>query len=406
MRRSRTRGRWLLGSTVVAAACTALACSSLLGIDTLTNLPESTDAGDGGDTGSDGGSGCTPDHPPANSGISDDDAGADFTFAMSTFGIGLEKTATTDIYWDLDNVCTCIDPKAIEQCKRPVAADPDTCDLPGGRDATGNRALQLIASAVPKISDQTLAAQIQAGHFGALVSLRGYNGGLNDSRVQVDIVPSYGTVTLQAGKPQVTGDAGLLVNPPVVHDGNDLWSIEPQFGSLDGTLVSSPFADRNAYVRDGLLVAHFTVLFMVAQFDITNSNPIVFRITDVVVAAKLEKDDAGSYHLTGGKMGGRVRAADMLRSFNVWTDPLQSSVGMCDGSPTYGAIQAKLCDKLDVRSPASDDGKGLPCDALSFGIQFASEPAKVYGPWPYPYAKTTCFNGTIDTTPAPSGACP
>jgi hypothetical protein len=79
---------------------------------------------------------------------------------------------------------------------------------------------------------------------------------------------------------------------------------------------------------------------------------------------------------------------------------------MCDGSPTYGAIQAKLCDKLDVRSPASDDGKGLPCDALSFGIQFASEPAKVYGPWPYPYAKTTCFNGTIDTTPAASGACP
>ena len=404
MRRTRGAVRWLFAGALAAAGA-AVACSSLLGIDTLTNRPDPTDAGDAGDAGQEAAPACVPVHPPANTAVADDDAGAAFTFAMSSFAIGLEKTATADLYWDLDNVCTCTDPNAIEQCKRPVAADPDTCDLADGRDATGNRALQLIASAVPKISDQTLQTNIQSGSYGALVSVRSYNGALNDSRVQVDIVPSYGTVTLQAGVPQVDGD-GVLVNANVVHDGNDLWSLDPQFGSKDGTLVSSPYADTNAYVRDGVLVAHFTVLFMIAQFKITNSNPIVFRLTDAVAAAKIEKDDAGAFHLSGGKLGGRVRAADMLRSFNVWTDPLLSSVGMCDGSPTYGAIQAKLCDKLDVRSPAADDGKGLPCDALSFGIQFAAEPAKVYGPWSYPFATTSCFTGTIDTKPAATNPCP
>lgn len=386
------------------AACAALACSSILGIDALTNLPDPNGTGDGGDAGQDGGGACKPAHPPTNSATSDDDAGAEFTFAMNSFGIGLEKTSTADIYWDLDNVCTCTDPKAKEQCKRPVAADPDTCDLADGRDATGNRALQLIASAVPKISDQTLSQNIQAGNYGALVSVRKYNGALNDSRVQVDIVPSYGTVTLKAGVP-VVDSKNVLINPKVVHDGNDLWSIDPAFGSVDGALVSSPYADANAYVRDGMLVAHFPVLFMVAQFQITNSNPIVFRITDVVAAAKIEAGDAGGFRLTGGKMGGRIRAADMLRSFNVWWDPLESSVGMCDGSPTYGAIQAKMCDKLDVRSPAADDGKGLPCDALSFGIQFAAEPAKIYGPWSYPFASTSCFSGTIDKAPSAATPC-
>ena len=106
-------------------------------------------------------------------------------------------------------------------------------------------------------------------------------------------------------------------------------------------------------------------------------------------------------------MGGRVRAADMLRSFGVWWDPLLTSVDLCEGSPTYTAIQGKICGKLDVRSPASDDGKGLPCDALSFGVQFAAEPAKAYGPFSYPYAKTTCFtSGVIDTKPATTNPCP
>jgi hypothetical protein len=140
--------------------------------------------------------------------------------------------AWKDFGFDLDNTCTCIDPNAVEQCKRPLAADPDTCDLAGGRDATGNRALQLIASAVPKISDQTLSQQIQAGHFGALVSLRKYNGALNDSRVQVDIVPSYGTVTVNAGVPLVNGK-GILVNPAVAHDGNECIAVDRPLGTAN-----------------------------------------------------------------------------------------------------------------------------------------------------------------------------
>lgn len=403
MPRSPGRVRWLFAGTL-AAACAGAACSTLLGIDTLTNATETADAAPP-DVGVDAGPGCTPLHPPARSAVSDDDAGASYTLAMNVFGLGLEKSSTKDLYWDLDGVCTCTDPDAAERCARPTPIDPDTCDLADGRDGTGNRALQVISKAVPQVSDQTLAAKLEAGAYGAVISLRKYNGALYDSVVQVDIAPSFGTVVLQNGAPVVDAK-GRLVNAPLAHDGNDLWSFDPTFASLDGALVKSTFSDPNAYVSDGVLVAHFPVLFMAGQFGITNENPVLFRLTDVVAGAKIESSGDG-FKLTRGKLGGRIRAADMLRSFGVWTDPFGTkNEGICDGSTVYETIQAGLCQKLDVRSPAADDGKGLPCDALSFGILFGAEPAKVHGPVAYPYVPTTCFSGVVDTTPATTNACP
>ena len=82
------------------------------------------------------------------------------------------------------------------------------------------------------------------------------------------------------------------------------------------------------------------------------------------------------------------------------------TTGICDGSPIYATIQSGLCRKLDVRSLSSDDGKGLACDALSFGVLFGAEPAKVHGPFAFPYATTSCFNGTLELGPATTTPCP
>ncbi|CAN5508863.1 hypothetical protein BH09MYX1_BH09MYX1_33230 [soil metagenome] len=391
-------------ATLVALTGTSavlFACAGLLGIDDLTNAPDA--ASDASDAATETGpTVCVPSHVVDRSDAADDDAGADYILGIDSLALGLEQSAQTDISWDLDNHCTCEDKVTPEACIRPTPSAAETCDGKDGRDLAGNLALRQATSLVAGVSDTNLAAQLENGKFGAVIVVRGYNGTANDPKVRVDFAPSYGTIlTDDAGTPIKTGN-GSLQNAVLKHDGTDRWGWAPTFATASGNALDSLAFDEGAYVRDGMMVAHFPVVFVAVQFALTNGNPLVFRVVEVVVSAKIDTT-AGGLTLTGGRVGGRVHIGDMLRSFFVWTDPTGGD--LCEGSVAYTAIQGGLCRNRDIRSLTADDHKNLPCDAISFGLGFSAEPGLLYGEVGFNYKKTSCFDGTVPTTPSTSEPC-
>lgn len=381
------------------------ACAGLLGIEDLTNA---VDAGPdvGPDVSEAGPFVCTPAHPIERGDASDVDGGAAYVFAMKALVVGLEQGAQLEaVAWDLDDHCTCQDKVTPEACIRPTATAPETCDLKDGRDVAGNLSLRQATALVQGISDTKLAEQLAAGKFGAIVELRDWNGTADDPKVRVDFAPSYGTaLTDDAGAPILQGN-GFPKNAPLKHDGKDKWGFAPAFASGNGSSVDAAAHDDSAYVRGGTLVAHFSAVSVIVQFDVGNSNPLVFRVVEAVTTAKIGTGDAGTTELTDGRIGGRVLTADMMRSFGAWEDPLGGFICPNSSSFAYGAIQGAICKNRDIRGSAAEDHKALPCDAISFGIGFTAEPATIYGPVGYPYSTTDCFDGSVPTAAATGDPC-
>ncbi len=367
------------------------ACSNILGIRDLVNAvdatPEAAVEAEAGPFV------CQPAHPPTR-GTGNGDGPA-LVLALNAISGGLEQNVKSDFGWDLDNHCTCQDKVSPEACIRPVPTALETCDGPNGRDLAGNLAIRQATTLVAGVSDTNLNAKLEEGRFGALVVIRNYDGSLNDSSVRVDFAPSYGTVTLGGGGTPLYDVDGKLVPTALKHDGTDQWSFAPKFATANGNLVDAIARDDDAYVRGGVLVAHFKTAWVVVQFDLTNGNPLAFRVDDVVVSANVQKTAKG-IELTDGRIGGRAAISSMLQSFTVWTDPTGGDMCPNSSSVAFAAIQGGLCRNRDIRGSAADDGRNLPCDAISFGIAFAAEPALLYGPANYPYKKTKCFNGVID----------
>lgn len=404
--RART-GFFALATVGACAALVGAACTDILGIQTLSNgQPPGPDAGEDVVDAGPPDVACDPLHPFARPNVADTDASDfDFTLAAYTFKAGLELTNNDDLYYDLDDVCTCSGaPAAVsESCERPDAASTDSCDLSRGRDGTGNRTLEYLHTYVSGISDATITKELDQGVFGVLATIRDYNGAQDDPHVRVDIVQSHGTVQGPPGNPKLKSDQGELVldTPALQRDGTDEWSYDPQTGTADDAgLLTGEASDDNAYVAAGVLVAHFPLLHLNFDLKISNDNPISLRVTDAVVTATLTRlDDAGApYRLDNGKIAGRGKLADLIAAFGAWHDPFGAAgQGICPGSAAYAPVQSAACARRDLRSTSAEDGKNLPCDSLSFGFGFTAGPAKVWGPWAYPYRSTSCFDASVVT---------
>ena len=95
----------------------------------------------------------------------------------------------------------------------------------------------------------------------------------------------------------------------------------------------------------------------------------------------------------------------MTKTLGVWNDPLDGKQGICPGSPIFTTVVNKICERRDLRSQKSEDGKGLACNAVSFGLGFTATPAKIAGPKDFKYATTSCFDGGDPATPG-TFVCP
>ncbi|MBI2394779.1 MAG: hypothetical protein HYV09_34740 [Deltaproteobacteria bacterium] len=344
-----------------------MACSTLLGIEEpeLRAPPPVADTGVPPEE-----AGCVPatwPEPPT----SEDTADADVSFIVALRSVGLSTDPPNPVTgFDLDGWCTCPAPEA---CK---PRDPDAgrhCDEPNGQDLSLNRDVLKVITQSPSFSPDRLNADMTKGKYGILAEVRGYNGGLDDRVVEVSVFLSSGT----------TSDAGPS------WDGGDPWDLDPSSLASDGGPPASRFVDTSAYVRGGVLVA--SKLGGVKLVLGTGPESIELLLSQAVMTAKIVKRPSG-YALENGVIAGRWPTRNILTAIAPLNAPFLG-VPLCSDSAKVAYNYAKLtvCNAADLSSnPSRDKDRGADCDALSFALQFAAEPASF---------------GVLRVKPVPDGGC-
>jgi len=291
--------------------------------------------------------------------------------------------------YDIDGLCTCPDREACKAVVLPDAAPlrrPSRCDDQGGRD---NRAYQQYLSlreVTTQFGEEHWARQMVTGQETSLIEVADYNGGKNDPQVSVAVAAGMrGRRATDAGP-----DAALKF------DGDDQWDIRttdvPQAAPLgDGGTCTSMLddcatrsIDRNAYVRDGVLVARIDGVFPWPL----GSVPWRMDMRQGYLVARLERQPSGHYTLEGGQVAGRISAKDYLNVYGrITVSPL--TVPLCR-SAFFAAIRDDLCQALDLPLDPGLDGKDAVCDALSTALKFRAVSVKLGSVATYPLDTTEC----------------
>jgi hypothetical protein len=348
--RSMTR-RWL----VLAASSASLlwACTLFNPLDEYgPPVPKPLEASappSSGDAAPDQDEGCGVRWPrrPAR----DDLSGAvePLVFAMDGLALSLPEDAGANAIdgYDLDGVCTCPGPPS---CVAPPGVEV-TCDGDGGTDRAGSALLETLAQLGE--SKGNPSGSVRAGGKNVLLRLRNYNGGLDDTSVELAAYLSHGTEGIQGGKPKVPA-----------FDGSDVWTVDPL--SLAGG-AAPPYVpltvDTNAYVSGGTLVA---------EVDVPLPLGLDLKVRGGVLTAKLLRDGA-SYRLDGIVVG-RYPTGDFLTHLDVLRDPFNDS-GLCGTSRLYADIKATICARVDIAADRTKDGTSAPCDSLGVALLFTAGPA-------------------------------
>ena len=364
MSRSRTRA-YVVSGLACATALAAVACPPL---DYLSSGGDDAPAPDAGGEASPldaGDAGCPSARPPAlTPGLPAGATGPTLVFAVRSLGFSDPDGGA--IGYDLDRTCTCQDPGAKPSCKAPTAVE--TCDGAEGRDAVSESLLSLV-------SDDPNAA-IKSGARTTLFQVVGGSGAPDDAEVVVQGYPSAGIWATNTEGTAFVDDGGVLpdggrarsISP--TWDGNDRWTIDPA-GKPDG----APVFVISGYVRDNVLVASVPEPNRVPGELV---GPGVLKgvdLHDAILTGRIVKSADGRYTIEGGIVTGRVEARTLAgitavqkRDGGFVCEPLPPAVAT--------AYVARVCDARDIRARASDDGKDLPCDALSFVATFSAAEAK------------------------------
>ncbi|APR87316.1 hypothetical protein A7982_12665 [Minicystis rosea] len=347
----------LLGVVVLGAA----ACQIVAGLDgDFAAAPEpdgGVDAGTGGGAVDSCMAAGYPD-PPA---IPDDADAEEIVVALRTIDLG--ESATVPPGYDLDHVCTCFaDAGASCVSKKPH------CDAPGGIDNASAQFFSLIqfAAGATNFSSDAFSAKVGEGVWSFVIRVRGYNGKADDPKVDVAMFPSTGT------------DATPLWN------GTDAWAISAT-ALMNDDLDQPMYRSEGAYVAQGTLVAAMPSVQMRLGGD---DNTITLLLTGGVLTGTLSKSQ-GSWSMTSGVLSARWRVQDLFQAMSTYRDGNGKPI-CTDAALGYPQAKSALCGGLDILADPSG-AKTLPCDALSIGIGFTAQEAKI---------------GVIEPPPVPTPGCP
>jgi hypothetical protein len=287
---------------------------------------------------------CEPLLPPTRPPASDPKAQS-FLLAGDTLDYGRVGEG-----YDLDGLCTCPGAAACTLSANPSPA----CDSPRGVDNVLGPLLTSTLALFPGRGEYTGTDYIKAGSQNILVQLQGYNGTDNDDAVQVGVIASPGIL----GRT----DAGPSPIPKL--DGTDTWQVEDD--SVVGTSQSFPFEtrieDRAAYVRDGVLVATLDVDLRVGLFRA--------RAKEAKLVGKLVREGS-LLRLRDAFLSGRVLAADLLTGLEVLRSPITLQP-LCRQEPLYLEAKRRICEAMDLPGTRADDGRGVPCRAISLALRFSA----------------------------------
>lgn len=284
--------------------------------------------------------GCVPASIPGPPAADIDGSGFDTVFALRDLGIRIDP-ALGNLGFDLDHACTCFPDK--DTCR--VAAARQNCDGEHGRDNALAELSQSITLPENLDPEKHIKRELSLGRAGLLIRVTDYNGQPDDRSVKVSFYPSNGTETARDGG-----------GPPTFTKA-DRWTVDPGYLFGDPSLRLAALVSTKAYVTGGVLVALFAFKFPLAGLDI-----------DLTSGAFVASLGTNPPRLDRGVIVGRWaldKAVHALGQLEV------------DGSaactlPFFPGVAPRVCAIADLRLVPSDDGRDLPCDAISVGIGFAA----------------------------------
>lgn len=363
----------LVASSLIAAGVLVVASACGPGfLDGLTGGRADAGSGDAGSDAEVDARTCTLARQPERPGGNDDEAAGALQFAVDAIriddGDGLDGSIAPSHGLDLDLACTCPEP---ETCNPPPDASPPRCDRDGGTDNALARLFAALGGIQPDAFGPDFATKsIRKGAYSMLMSIAGWNRKPNDPKVFASMYVSQGM--------EGSVDGGGAVPQ---FDGNDTWTVDPdslQQGDQNVgencqknfTACTPKYLDSNAYVRDGVLVAHGDVPLSFSSDEGT----VTIELTGLTVVAHIfENGDAADWHMDG-ELVGRWSTDKILTSLG--RVPI-SGTPLCQTTGFFDIARAQICPAADLARDPADDQKGKPCEALSAAIHFTATAAKL-----------------------------
>jgi cysteine-rich repeat protein len=318
---------------------------------------------------------------PADRPAGGDDSvrGSDLYLGMTRVWLGAEPTeAESDsgrdpwqaLGFDLDGVCTnsaTCGGSPGGSCRSPGPAIP--FDGVACRDNTFGRLQPVIAlmrdlGSDLGLNEDSFNCQLHRGGYNMLVRVQGYNGQPEDPHVRVDYYMSTGleeptrwTCPLEdfARQPRWRSvrtwaiDDAALTGPILT----------------PGSLPDSKFADADAYVRGGYLVAR--VPDATPQGFLGDGEPyrgFVYKAQQGLLVGHLSEGQDGTWQIDDGLLGGRILKNDLIQAFR--------ESGFCeagDATTIYQSMVDFVNETVDVLASGANDVE-VDCDALSYAIGF------------------------------------
>lgn len=345
---------------VLLAGATA-SCAAILGFERLEAEKEAAEGGadgalpeaapsDAGDAGADGACEQVGVAPPPPAQPASDASDIEREFAVSALDFGID-TSVDPVGLNVDRRCT----STLDTSSCVVdSADklPKITDYKNGVDNSGFRLIQDLSQLGGAFTPDSINKRLKDGEYGLIVRIRGYNGTANDDAVSVDVYPA-----LRHGVDGGAPDGGR----------DDLWVRDRSYNFVDSSTIRSTFA----YVNNGQAVAFFPTFEL--PISVPDQTPAVRRmrvkLRDVWLTGTLTKLPDGNDGVKG-VLAGRWSTRDFLDEVRPLDLPGFGTI--CKSPLVYAQAKALLCPGRDVRATSAEDGRGLPCDAVSAGIGYVA----------------------------------
>ncbi|MEM1033346.1 MAG: hypothetical protein AAGN82_23635 [Myxococcota bacterium] len=280
--------------------------------------------------------------------------------------------------FDLDGRCSCTDDVGLACVSAPTAFLQRQCDDARGRDNNLGAALAPLNAVAPRPLSELLSGAAEGGVWSLLIEVAGYNDRRDDQRV---------TVTTHSA----AGFEGGLGAP--TWDGEDAWTIRADgFAADEASEESTPISvDPEAYVRDGMLVAHLPRVDLDVVFATASGR---LRVTDVRLVATIEEAPSG-LALVDGTLGGWLSEENALRMLASYQyqppGPNTPLVRLCNPRPEYTIFRAAVCRAADGR--VDEGSPDRTCNAVSVGVGFSASAARLGSVLDVPFPSPECAPG-------------
>jgi hypothetical protein len=310
----------------------------------------------------------------------------EFTEVFQSVDLGLtQSTSDSGAFtsgYNLDRMCTCPGP---ESCVVQQAGTKH-CDDSQGRDNGAVIILESIANL-----QQAITRQITAGGFNVIMGLQQYNGTENDVSVSMSMFSSSGT-----------GNFGDAAATPPSFNGTDQFYVDPSSLAVPyGTVYISKYADYNAYVSNGVLVAYFDELIIGFPGSPPDEIPAFnIDLRGAYFSGTIQANDGEGYTIANGNIGGRWSTSSFLSAVGLARSPINSNVPLCNDPVSYPIIKGDVCAAADITS-SPDASSLVTCNALSFSLSLQGAPANIAGQAVTMNAPPSgvCFDGGTDDCP-------